>query len=182
MLQRLPIERLTLTGFVVDAGPFVWFDPKLLKSIHFKSNCLDAGFSLPTSMSHVAIEWSQSPVTFVNFYPVAKEDIKLVNIRPRGQWSLPQHFDNPVSPVPSKLAPLLGIDICDLSPILSSPRSPVILEQKPQKDARHAKRCFNRPVIPSWRIVPKKTDINNGYVNIGEDDIRELYRPKCDYR
>lgn len=49
--RRLPIRRITLTGFVVDADPFLlWFDPDRLERIDFKDDCVDAGFYLPTSM------------------------------------------------------------------------------------------------------------------------------------
>lgn len=54
--KRLAIKKLTLSGFVVDAGPFVhWFDPEKLRSIHFKGQCVDAGFWLPRSMAKVSI-------------------------------------------------------------------------------------------------------------------------------
>ncbi|KKK21639.1 hypothetical protein ARAM_005243 [Aspergillus rambellii] len=54
--QRLSIRTLTLTGFVVDADPFLhWFDPKRLKCIDFKDNCVDAGFYLCLPMKKVKI-------------------------------------------------------------------------------------------------------------------------------
>lgn len=49
--NRLSIVSLTLTGFVVDADPFyLWFNPGRLRRIHFKNDCVDAGFCLPESM------------------------------------------------------------------------------------------------------------------------------------
>lgn len=49
--SRLSIRSLTLTGFVVDADPFLlWFNPGRLRHINFKDNCVDAGFYLPASM------------------------------------------------------------------------------------------------------------------------------------
>ncbi|KAL4924711.1 uncharacterized protein BDV17DRAFT_284525 [Aspergillus undulatus] len=54
--NRLSIRTLILTGFVVDADPFLhWFDPKRLKSINFKDNCVDAGFYLPYCMRKVSV-------------------------------------------------------------------------------------------------------------------------------
>lgn len=54
--KRLSIKKLTLSGFIVDAGPFIhWFDPRKLRSIHFKGQCVDAGFWLPRSMAKVLI-------------------------------------------------------------------------------------------------------------------------------
>lgn len=55
-LNRLSIKKLILSGFVVDAGPFIqWFDPRRLRSCHFKNDCIDAGFYLPKSMRGVRI-------------------------------------------------------------------------------------------------------------------------------
>lgn len=59
--KLLPIKFLTLSGFVVDADPFVqWFDPLKLRRIHFKGQCVDAGFWLPDTMQEVTI---RSPMT-----------------------------------------------------------------------------------------------------------------------
>lgn len=50
-LRYLPIRHLTLHNFVVDAGPFFkWFDPKKLREITLRGDCIDAGFSLPDDM------------------------------------------------------------------------------------------------------------------------------------
>lgn len=49
--HRLSIRKITLSGFVVDADPFIqWFDPQKLRCINFKGRCIDAGFWLPLSM------------------------------------------------------------------------------------------------------------------------------------
>ncbi|KAJ6121300.1 hypothetical protein N7512_003765, partial [Penicillium capsulatum] len=54
--QRLSIKKLTLSGFVVDADPFVqWFDPEKFRSIHLKGQCIDAGLWLPQSMTKVSV-------------------------------------------------------------------------------------------------------------------------------
>ncbi|KAJ5096414.1 hypothetical protein NUU61_005770 [Penicillium alfredii] len=54
--KRLGIKTLVLTGFVVDADPFLhWFDPHKLRSIHFKGHCIDAGFWLAHSMRQVTV-------------------------------------------------------------------------------------------------------------------------------
>jgi len=58
--QRLTIRSLTLSGFVVDADPFLhWFDPQRLRSIHFKGECIDAGFWLPRAMQKVTVRCPQ---------------------------------------------------------------------------------------------------------------------------
>lgn len=55
-LRRLPVVNLTLSGFVVDADPFaMWFDPRRLRTIDFKRDCVDAGFALPSNMAHITI-------------------------------------------------------------------------------------------------------------------------------
>lgn len=54
--NRLTIRTLSLSGFVVDADPFLhWFDPTRLKCINFKNDCVDAGFYLSMPMKKVAI-------------------------------------------------------------------------------------------------------------------------------
>ncbi|RDW87144.1 uncharacterized protein DSM5745_03786 [Aspergillus mulundensis] len=54
--NRLSIRTLILTGVVVDADPFLhWFDPKRLKCINFKDNCVDAGFYLSHCMEKVSV-------------------------------------------------------------------------------------------------------------------------------
>lgn len=59
----LPIKKLTLMNFVVDAWPIIhWFDPKRLEEIVFKSGCIDAGLYLPFSMMHVKVQHPSPPV------------------------------------------------------------------------------------------------------------------------
>ncbi|RAL11901.1 uncharacterized protein BO97DRAFT_453530 [Aspergillus homomorphus CBS 101889] len=54
--HKFSIRTLTLTGFVVDADPFLhWFDVKRLKCLHFKDICVDAGFYLCEPMKRVSI-------------------------------------------------------------------------------------------------------------------------------
>ncbi|KAL2823485.1 hypothetical protein BDW59DRAFT_180652 [Aspergillus cavernicola] len=54
--NRLSIRTLVLTGVVIDADPFLhWFDPKRLKCIHFKDDCVDAGFYLSHCMRKVSL-------------------------------------------------------------------------------------------------------------------------------
>jgi hypothetical protein len=49
--EHLSIVHLVLSGFVVDSGPFVlWFGEKL-RTIHFKRDCIDAGFWLPPRLA-----------------------------------------------------------------------------------------------------------------------------------
>lgn len=74
--KQLTIKKLTLSGFVVDADPFIhWFDPVKLRSIHFKGQCVDAGFWLPASMEKVSvrvprpIDLEAVPVGIVKFDP-----------------------------------------------------------------------------------------------------------------
>jgi hypothetical protein len=46
----LSIVHLVLSGFVVDNGPFVlWFGQEL-RTIHFKRDCVDVGFWLPSRL------------------------------------------------------------------------------------------------------------------------------------
>jgi hypothetical protein len=73
-LNRLSIKTLTLTGFVVDADPFIhWFDPKHLKCINFKDYCVDAGFYLPWPMRKVAIRYPRD---------VSKETVPVRRVEP----------------------------------------------------------------------------------------------------
>ena len=57
--KLLSIVKLSLSGFVVDAEPiFKWFNPRRLRAIEFKRDCVDAGFALPAFMEgKVAITW-----------------------------------------------------------------------------------------------------------------------------
>ncbi|EEH04667.1 conserved hypothetical protein [Histoplasma capsulatum G186AR] len=57
-LHLLPVVKLSLTGFVVDADPFHLFNPHRLRLINFKNNCVDAGFALPERMrEQVVVSW-----------------------------------------------------------------------------------------------------------------------------
>jgi hypothetical protein len=61
-LRYLPIVKLVLAGFVVDAGPFFrWFNPIRMRHIEFRHGCVDAGFALPPHMSNlVAVSWPRN--------------------------------------------------------------------------------------------------------------------------
>lgn len=83
---RIPIKKLTLKGFVVDADPiFQWFDPQRLRTIYFKGDCIDAGVWLAPSMSHVSLRVAKE----LDIRPVAVgiikielgKDVKAVNVR-----------------------------------------------------------------------------------------------------
>ncbi|KAJ5580297.1 uncharacterized protein N7459_006282 [Penicillium hispanicum] len=83
--RRLSIKKLTLSGFVVDADPFLqWFDPDKLRSIQFKGQCIDAGFWLPSSMKHVLVLFPRRldletvPVGIVNIN--MQKDVKVVEL------------------------------------------------------------------------------------------------------
>jgi hypothetical protein len=83
-LNRLSIKTLTLTGFVVDADPFIhWFDPKHLKCISFKDFCVDAGFYLPWPMRKVAIHYprdvSAEPVPARRIDPL--RELKVIELK-----------------------------------------------------------------------------------------------------
>jgi hypothetical protein len=66
--KRLSIKHLTLSGFVVDADPFLnWFDAAKLESIKFTGQCIDAGFWLPNSMANVTVRHPRK----IEFGPVA---------------------------------------------------------------------------------------------------------------
>lgn len=85
-LRYLPVVKLVLAGFVVDAGPFFrWFNPMRLRHIDFKYGCVDAGFALPSHMSTlVTISWpgrqsqESQPVTVSR---VQKHDIKTIYLK-----------------------------------------------------------------------------------------------------
>ncbi|KAL9107914.1 MAG: hypothetical protein Q9227_007236 [Pyrenula ochraceoflavens] len=86
ILRFLPVARLTLAGFVVDAGPFyTWFSPLRLCEIKFQNGCFDAGFGLPPDMlSKVAISRPASarmysPAQRAKLFST-KETVKLINL------------------------------------------------------------------------------------------------------
>lgn len=82
--NHLPIVKLALTGFVVDADPFFfWFNPHRLRVVHFKDYCVDAGFALPAAMvEKVRVFWPKK----VNEYcmvakRVEKSEVSVVDVR-----------------------------------------------------------------------------------------------------
>lgn len=82
-LHRLSIKRLTLSGFVIDADPFIqWFDHRRLRSIHFKDDCFDAGFYLPKSMRriHIAFPREGGETLSVRRFDLFK-NLKVVELR-----------------------------------------------------------------------------------------------------
>jgi hypothetical protein len=84
--QCLSIKHLTMSGFVVDADPFVqWFDPLKLQSIKFKGQCFDAGLWLPESMKSITVRYPRK----VELEPVGvgmtsvdlRKELKVVDIQ-----------------------------------------------------------------------------------------------------
>ncbi|OJD14749.1 hypothetical protein ACJ73_09046 [Blastomyces percursus] len=80
-LNLLPIVKLSLTGFVVDAEPFHLFNPHRFRLISFKNDCVDAGFTLPKRMrEQVVVSWpnllSQQAITARR---VKQGEIKLID-------------------------------------------------------------------------------------------------------
>ena len=80
----LPIKRLTLSGFVVDAGPFLqWFDPQKLRSIYFKGHCVDSGFWVPSPMQQVSLRVAKDidlkPMVVGLLKIDVKRDVKVVD-------------------------------------------------------------------------------------------------------
>jgi hypothetical protein len=86
-LNRFSIAKLTLSGFVVDADPFeLWFDPERLRTIHFKNNCVDAGFFLPDDIQdHVTITFPreiEERALHMWIYRVdPRKEVKLIELR-----------------------------------------------------------------------------------------------------
>ncbi len=83
--KYLSIKHLTLSGFVVDADPFVhWFDPEKLQSIKFKGRCLDAGLWLPESMKNVIVRHSGKielePVAVGMVSVDAQQELKVMDV------------------------------------------------------------------------------------------------------
>lgn len=82
-LRYLPIVKLVLAGFVVDAGPFFrWFNPMRLRQVEFKHGCIDAGFALPSHMSNlVTVCWPLKPPeegNTVTISRIGRQDIKTI--------------------------------------------------------------------------------------------------------
>ncbi|KAG5207270.1 hypothetical protein GTR04_0882 [Trichophyton interdigitale] len=85
-LDRLPIVKLTLTGFVVDADPFfMWFNPHRLRVINFKNDCVDAGFAIPRLMSdRVVVSWPNTVAEYaMQVRHVKPGEVKLIDIPKR---------------------------------------------------------------------------------------------------
>lgn len=87
--HRLSIAKLTLSGFVVDAGPFRrLFNPSRLRQIHFKDNCIDAGFALPDHLKRrVNVTWPKDEhaghkcAKAVGAQKVSLKDLKIVELK-----------------------------------------------------------------------------------------------------
>lgn len=83
-LNRISIKTLTLNGFVVDADPILlWFDPKMLRCINFRDNCVDAGFYLCRPMRKVEVKFPteiEEKAVTVRKVDVRKE-LKIVELR-----------------------------------------------------------------------------------------------------
>lgn len=82
-LHYLPIVKLVLAGFVVDAGPFFqWFNPMRLRHIEFKYGCIDAGFALPSHMTNlVSIFWpgkTEAEGHTMTISRIRQDDIKTI--------------------------------------------------------------------------------------------------------
>ena len=84
---RLSIRTLILTGFVVDADPFIlWFDPARLRRIDFRNDCVDAGFYLPGSMKEkVTVAYPQHAEGHAHAVSArrveVKEELKVVELK-----------------------------------------------------------------------------------------------------
>ena len=84
-LRYLPIVKLVLAGFVVDAGPFFrWFNPMRLRHVDFKHGCVDAGFALPSHMDNlVTVSWPESSLGECKLATVSRmsqHDVKRVSL------------------------------------------------------------------------------------------------------
>lgn len=85
-LRYLPVTKLVLAGFVIDAGPFFrWFNPMKLRMLDFKYGCIDAGFALPAHMNNsVAVSWPENLTQnekMITFSKVGQQHIKKVYFR-----------------------------------------------------------------------------------------------------
>lgn len=104
-LRYLPIVKLVLAGFVVDAGPFFrWFNPMRLRQIEFKYGCIDAGFALPSHMTNlVTVTWPGKlpwKTQMVAVSRIRQQDIKTVRIKSKPtSSSQPNGLMAPVSSV-----------------------------------------------------------------------------------
>jgi hypothetical protein len=99
--KRLSIKHLNLSGFVVDADPFLnWFDPEKLEIIKFKGQCVDAGFWLPQSMENVTVRYPRKselePVAVGMVSVDVQKELKVVNMQDGldvGQGAFPASDD-----------------------------------------------------------------------------------------
>ncbi|EEQ92315.2 uncharacterized protein BDCG_07435 [Blastomyces dermatitidis ER-3] len=83
-LNLLPVVKLTLTGFVVDAEPFHLFNPHRLRLISFKNDCVDAGFTLPERMrEQVVVSWPK----LLSQQAIAARRVKHGEIKLIDHWS-----------------------------------------------------------------------------------------------
>lgn len=77
--------RLSLTGFVVDSGPFMhWFSPYRFRQIDFQDDCIDAGFHLPETLDmYVSMTWppETKPPRMVRIEKVTKADVKIIKLQ-----------------------------------------------------------------------------------------------------
>jgi hypothetical protein len=79
-MRYLPIKKLTLMNFVVDAWPTLrWFDPKNLEEIVFKPGCVDAGFYLSFEMMHIKVQAPTRPVGEARVVKVG--ELKVVELK-----------------------------------------------------------------------------------------------------
>ncbi|PLN85602.1 hypothetical protein BDW42DRAFT_202038 [Aspergillus taichungensis] len=81
--NRLSIKTLVLTGFVVDADPFLhWFDPQRLQCVHFKNDCVDAGFYLCRAMKRVVVRFPRrvDERVVVGRWVDLKKELRIVEI------------------------------------------------------------------------------------------------------
>ncbi|PYH43633.1 uncharacterized protein BP01DRAFT_375288 [Aspergillus saccharolyticus JOP 1030-1] len=82
--NKFSIRSLTLTGFVVDADPFLhWFDIRRLKCLNFKDFCVDGGMWLCEPMKRVSVWWpkeiDERAVVVRRVNP--REEVKVVQLR-----------------------------------------------------------------------------------------------------
>jgi hypothetical protein len=100
--KRLSIKHLTLSGFVVDADPFLnWFDAAKLESIKFTGQCIDAGFWLPNSMANVTVRHPRKielgPVAVGMVSVDVQKELKVVNMQDGldvGESAFPESDDD----------------------------------------------------------------------------------------
>ena len=127
-MNQLPIVKLSLTGFVVDADPFFyWFNPHRLRILDFKNDCVDAGFALPKKMAeHVIVTWPREVVENAQVAQVIRPgQLKIVNIGPGGKL-----IDNKET-TGNKTNPRINGDKGNKEGIVATP-SPRKIKKKPR--------------------------------------------------